>query len=62
MCAEHDWCVYLRQDISEVFQLQVISRTFAHGGQIQVCETVERESLQHQLKASGAQCIVGQTH
>lgn len=50
---------YLWQDIGEVLQRQVIGSTPADRRQVQVCETVERQSLQHQLKAGGAQCIVG---
>lgn len=51
--------MYLRQEFGEVLQRRVISGTPADGRQVQVCETVERQSLQHQLKAGGAQCIVG---
>lgn len=54
--------MYLRQHFAEMLQGWEISSTSADGRQVQVCETVKRQSLQHQLKAGGAQCIVGQTH
>lgn len=53
-------CVYMWQDVGEVLQRQVIGgSTPADRRQVQVCEAVERQRLQHQLKAGGAQCIVG---
>lgn len=48
----------MQQDVCEVMQRQIISSS-ADSRQVQVCEAVERQSLHHQPKAGGAQCIVG---
>lgn len=59
---EQSTCTYLWQDIGEVLQRQVIGSTLADRRQVKVGETVERQSLQHQLEAGTAQCIVGKRH